>query len=93
VSDAIIRVFQDEPQKHDILEQLWPDLHWVLARQVNDNRRPAPCAISGHTSTTPAVARATLNGTPVCREHLRETDRPGGYPLTLVDPRTWSATP
>lgn len=72
-------------QKQQLLSQIWPDLHAILNRHVNDSRVPPVCAVAGHPPPGPeACGRITLNGTPACGEHG------GTFPLDLIDPRTWS---
>jgi hypothetical protein len=86
------KVYAEDPDKRDTLRLVWPDLHQALDRHVNGVIRVPVCAIVGHAAPGPeARGRLTLNGTPACEQHLAASDRPGGYPLPLVDPRTWSA--
>lgn len=92
--DPIIRAYADTSQtKKDFLKSYVPELTLLLDRYVNDNRRPASCAVlAPHAEDDipmPAIGRMTLNGTPACAGCLKTSDRPGGYPLDLVDPRKW----
>jgi hypothetical protein len=83
---------QADDHRRKLLGQIWPDLHAALdkAHRQATADRPVICAM-GHRPPYPrATGRMTLNGTPACPGHLKNSTRPGGYPLKRVDPREWS---
>ncbi len=85
------KIFAEDPGKRETLKLIWPDLHAVLNKHVNDARRqPPPCVAAMHSPQVEATGRLTLNGTPACAAHIRMmADRDLGYPLDIVDPREW----
>lgn len=89
------KVFAEgEPFRRESLKAIWPELYKVLM-PPEGSRKPVGCPLTGHGTGddrqfVPVVGRLHLNGTPACELHLRSSDRPGGYPLDLVDnPAQW----
>jgi len=86
------KIYEEQtPAKRETLKLIWPDLHAVLDAHVNAKRAiPPACAIAPHAVRQAATGRVTLNGTPACSLHLATlSERQGGYPLDVVDPREW----
>ena len=89
------KVFREgEQYRREAINTLWPELYEALAQL--DMPKPAwGCALIGHGTGeqrqyVPVVGRIQLNGTPACAIHLAASDRPGGYPLEMVqDTRKW----
>ena len=89
------RVFREgEAYRREAVKTLWPDLYEALA-ELDAPKRAWPCPLIGHGTGAerqfvPVVGRLHLNGTPACELHLQSSDRPGGYPLELVEnPEQW----
>lgn len=89
------KVFREgEQYRRETIHTIWPELYDALA-QLDKPKAAWGCALVGHGTGAerqfvPVVGRIQLNGTPACELHLSASDRPGGYPLQMVDdPRKW----
>jgi hypothetical protein len=82
--------------RKDAVKTLWPELYAELAGTVAAAKagRVVRCASVQHCDTPYdarplAVGRIELGGGPACKECIADrARRPGGYPLTVTDPRS-----
>ena len=83
-------IFAGNPDKHQYLKALWPDLYDALAARTiaaPTSPRVRPCELRtqhpGGSARPPAVARISEGGPAACRECLRvaRPDNPTGYPI------------
>lgn len=87
-------VFAQNPDKHETLQMIWPELYDALYVPP-EGRRAWGCGFHRGADGEPGpyfpvVARIWLNGPPACRECVAgKSDTPGGYPLKLIDPFSW----
>lgn len=89
------KIFREgEAFRREAVKTVWPELYTALM-PAEGTRKAIGCPLTGHGTGAdrqfvPVVGRLHLNGTPACELHLRASDRPGGYPLDLVDnPAEW----
>lgn len=87
------KVFREgSAQQRENIKMIWPDLYQALALPAGSkpNVTCAVCSGGPEHKRMPAVGRLTLNGTPACRDCINAiSQRAGGYPLELIDPREW----
>ncbi len=91
------KTFREEAEwRREAVKTIWPELYADLA-QLDTPRKAWGCALGAHLRDNggrryePVVGRIWLNGPPACGSCLaKSSDRPGGYPLDLVDnTRDW----
>jgi len=90
---------EESDSKRETLKMVWPALYDVLAGPLAAAAdKPWGCAYAAHVDPLtgqrveyrPVVGRIWLNGPPACADCLVTlSSRPGGFPLTRVDPDKW----
>lgn len=86
------RVFVEAAEwRRESLKSVWPELYQALAPDPAD-KRPWGCGFHGLDGPYhPVAGRLWLNGPPACGECLKsKSQRKGGYPLDLIDPKEWN---
>lgn len=89
-------VFRSSPGRHPALKILWPELYDALTGETPEakaDRSLRRCVEVEHADVPldlrpVAVGRVRLNHGFACADCIaRKSDRPGGYPLAITDPR------
>ena len=92
------KIFVEAEQwRRESLKGMWTELYVALAPDPAD-RQEWGCGfvhegddmLRERRARHPVAGRLWLNGPPACAKCLAtRSDRPGGYPLELINPREW----